>query len=145
MPASPEIHHVSAPWVGQMAFQAEFESGHTLILDAAAEFGGNDTGPRPKPLLLAALAACTGMDVVALLKKMRVEPTSFVVAVDGTLTDEHPRTYRRIHLTYRFAGVTPEQQPQLEKAVTLSQERYCGVSAMLRQATELTWEIVLEA
>ena len=100
------------------------------------------TWTRPKPLLLSALAGCTGMDVIYILRKMKVEPTYFNVNIDADLTEEHPVTYSRIHLTYEFKASDSLDEHKVETAVGLSQEKYCGVSAMLRAASELTYAIV---
>lgn len=124
---------------GGMAFDTVVD-GHTLTIDADPDFGGNDTGPKPKPLLLLSLSGCTGMDVVSLMNKMRVEYADFQVTVDGELTDEHPKYYHKIHLTYSLK-TTPQYHEKIKKAVTLSQERYCGVSYMLSKSSELTHEI----
>lgn len=120
-----------------------FESivnGHKLILDAEEEVGGKDKGPRPKALTLASLAGCTGMDVISILRKMKVEPSYFNIVVDAISGDEHPKIYEKIHLIYEFKG---DYLPidKLEKAIVLSQERYCGVTAMLRKSSDITWEI----
>jgi len=114
--------------------------GHTVTIDADPDFGGNNKGPKPKPLVLQALTGCTGMDVVSLLNKMRVEFSDFEVIVDAEMTDEHPKYYHKIHLTYSLK-TKPEFHAKVEKAVNLSQERYCGVSFMLSKSSELTHEI----
>ena len=124
---------------GGMAFDTVVD-GHTLTIDADPEFGGADSGPKPKPLLLLSLSGCTGMDVVSLMNKMRVEYADFEVKVDGELTDEHPKYYHKIHLTYSLK-TRPEYHEKIKKAVTLSQERYCGISYMLSKSSELTHEI----
>ena len=115
-------------------------SGHHVIMDALPEVGGENSGPRPKELLLASLAGCTGMDVVSILKKMKVELESFNIEVEADLTEEHPKQYSKMHITYMFKGENLEME-KLKKAVDLSQEKYCGVSAMYRKAMELTYEI----
>lgn len=127
-----------------MAFEAEV-NGHKLMLDAAAEVGGENRGPRPKPLLLTALAGCTGMDVVSILKKMRVDLEGCNVIVEGDLTEEHPKHFYKMNVIYEFKGKDLPME-KLEKAVSLSEERYCGVSAMFRKAIEITSEIrIIEA
>lgn len=124
-----------------MAFDVELQ-GHHFTVDAEAQVGGSDRGPRPKALLLSALAGCTGMDVVAILKKMRMPFASFSVDVSGELTDEHPKVFRALHVTYRFTGEELDRA-KIERAVELSQTTYCGVTAMLRKTAEITTEIVL--
>jgi putative redox protein len=135
-------HVVNTEWLGDMKFDS-LVNGHHVIVDAMPEGGGHDTGPRPKTLLLTALAGCTGMDVVSILKKMRVEVERFHVEVAAEMTEEHPRHYTHMHIIYRFAGKDLPLD-KLEKAIELSQERYCGVSFMFRKAMEITHEIVVE-
>ncbi len=124
---------------GGMAFETQFEN-HKVVVDADPQFGGEDKGPKPKPLLLNALTGCTGMDVVSLLKKMRVEFTDFEIKIDTEMTEEHPKYYNKIHLTYAIKA-DEKDKAKVEKAVNYSQERYCGVSLMLSKAAELTYEI----
>lgn len=130
---------IQCNWKEEMSFEGEVD-GHKITLDAKPEVGGKDRGPRPKPLLLLSLAGCTGMDVVSILKKMRVEVEDFNISVEGNLTEEHPKYYDKLHIVYQFRGKDLPKD-KLEKAVTLSQDRYCGVSEMLRKAGELTYEI----
>lgn len=130
-----------------MLFFAKTTSGHDLIIDGDTSVGGMDAGPRPKELLLYALMGCTGMDVVALLRKMKVidRMTSFRMEVDYEVASEHPKVYTKMHLKYyfKFDGEPPREQ--VEKAVNLSQEKYCGVSAMLKKAIpDFSWEIIYE-
>jgi putative redox protein len=133
---------VNTQWVGNMKFDSEV-NGHHVIMDALPEAGGNDEGPRPKALMLSAVAGCTGMDVVSILKKMRVELDSFHVEVSAEETEEHPKHFTSMHIVYRFAGKDLDME-KLKKAVDLSQERYCGVSFMYKKAMEVTHEIVIE-
>ncbi len=134
-------HRIELNWLEDMAFSAEVND-HRLTLDADEMVGGENRGPRPKPLMLAALAGCTAMDVVSILKKMKQEPDDFSVAVEAELTDEHPKQYSSFHIIYQFRGegLDPEK---LEKAINLSQEKYCGVSAMYREFATITHEIRL--
>ncbi|HEX2395409.1 MAG TPA: OsmC family protein [Bacteroidales bacterium] len=129
-------------WAGDMAFEATVD-GHNLILDASPSVGGHKAGPRPKPLLMVSIAGCTGMDVVSILKKMKVELAAFNVHVEGTLTEEHPKYFTAIHLVYEFTG---ENIPfdKVKHAIELSQEKYCGVSATLRKALPVTYEIIIK-
>ncbi|HOT01378.1 MAG TPA: OsmC family protein, partial [Acidobacteriota bacterium] len=99
--------------------------------------------PRPKGLLLTGLAGCTGMDVVSLLTKMRVSFTRFSVEVSGDLTTDHPKIFSRIHIRYILAGPNIARD-KVEKAVNLSQEKYCGVAAMLQKACPITHEIIIQ-
>lgn len=130
---------VKVNWLENMAFEAEV-NGHKIVLDAAEAVGGENRGPRPKPMMLTALAGCTGMDVVSILNKMRVEVEDFNVIVEGDLTEEHPKQFFKMNVIYEFKGKDLPLE-KLEKAVSLSEERYCGVSAMYKKAIELTSEI----
>lgn len=132
---------IECKWKNNMSFDAEVNE-HIVVFDADESVGGENKGPRPKTMLLAALAGCTGMDVISILKKMRIEPEYFNVVVEGELTDEHPKYYKTIHITYEIKGVNIEFE-KIEKAVELSQEKYCGVSAMLNKVAEITHEIKL--
>lgn len=133
-------HTVSCTWRENMTFESDV-LGHKITLDADESVGGNDRGPRPKPLVLSALAGCTGMDVISILKKMRLEPTFFDMEVEGTLIDDYPKNYEKIHLTYLFKQSDELNKDKVTKAVDMSQEKYCGVSALLRKGCELTFEI----
>ncbi len=126
-------------WSGDMAFQADVD-GHTLLLDTSPEHGGHKTGPRPKPLLMVSLAGCTAMDVISILKKMKVDPVTFNVHAEGTLTDEHPKQFTSIHLIYEFTGDNIPLD-KVQRAIELSQDKYCGVSATLKKAIPVTYEI----
>lgn len=129
-------------WKGGMAFDAEVD-GHIIPLDADATVGGSDAGPRPKKLLLVALGGCTSMDIVSILKKMRVEVEKFSVEVESSQTeDEHPYVYEFFKLIFRFEGKGLEAEAEkIQKAVALSHDRYCGVSAMLSKSAPVTYEI----
>ncbi len=132
---------INAKWQGKMAFDVEL-GGHKITLDAAEEVGGEDKGVRPKPLMMVALAGCTGMDVVSILKKMRVEFDDFNVRVEADMTEEHPKQYFKMKIFYEFKGKDLPLD-KLQKAVSLSEERYCGVSASYRKAMEISTEIIV--
>ncbi|MDH5476381.1 MAG: OsmC family protein [Cyclobacteriaceae bacterium] len=134
-------HEVVTKSMGGIAFNSTVDH-HEVIIDAHTEFGGMDQGPTPKPLLLTSLSGCTGMDVISLLKKMRVEIKDFEIKVTGTLTDEHPKHYSHIFLQYIFTGINLDKK-KIDKAVQLSQERYCGVSYMLGKVAKLDYDITL--
>ena len=132
---------ISISWKKGMAFEAEV-NGHKIMLDAAEQHGGKDLGPRPKALMLVALAGCTGMDVVSILTKMRVELDNFDVKVEGEQSEEQPVHFISMHIIYEFWGKDLPVD-KLEKAISLSHERYCGVSAVYRKAMPVTNEIVV--
>ncbi|MBC7123973.1 MAG: OsmC family protein, partial [Pseudothermotoga sp.] len=110
------------------------------------ESGGLSAGPSPMELVLVALTGCTGMDVVSILSKMKVldEVESFRMEVSSERAQDHPKIYTKIHLKYIFKFKNQPFKEQVEKAVQLSQEKYCSVSAMLKKAAEVTYEIVYE-
>lgn len=128
-------------WRDGMAFEA-WVGCHHFPIDADPGFGGRELGPKPKGLLLTALIGCTAMDVIAILQKMKVVPERFEVEAEGDLADAHPKRYTAARLVYRFEG---EELPvaKLRKAVNLSQERYCGVMATLRDAMPIEARLVL--
>lgn len=128
-------------WTKGMSFEADLD-GHKLMIDADPSVGGENKGPKPKPLMLVALAGCTGMDVVSMLNKMRVDIEGFNIEVEANLTTEHPKYFDAFTIVYTFKG---KDLPlaKLEKAVSLSQERYCGVSEMYRHFATLEHKIVV--
>ena len=133
---------VNTQWSGKMKFNA-IVNGHNVPMDADEAVGGEDTGPRPKALLLAGLAGCTGMDVISILKKMQHEPLEFDIDIDANITEEHPKVFDLINIIYKFKGGNLQLE-KLEKAVKLSQEKYCGVSAMLGKIAELKYSIEIQ-
>ncbi len=132
-------HKISTSWKGDMVFEADM-GGHPLVMDAPPEGGGTGKGARPKPLMIASLAGCTGMDVLSILKKMRVEPDEFNLHIEGDLTEDLPKHYQKMHIVYEFSG-SDLPMDKLEKAVKLSKEKYCGVSHVYGQVMEITSEI----
>ncbi len=133
-------HEVETQWMGKMQFNA-LTNGHTVIMDAPEKSGGEDSAPIPKPFVLTALSGCTGMDIVALLRKAKKEVDSFDIKVTGELSKEAPIQYVSIHLVYTFKGYELNKEAAL-KAVSDSQEKYCGVSSMLKKIMPVTWDIV---
>ena len=125
-------------WKGGMRFGGAAESGGTITLDARPEHGGSGEGPSPMETVLLALAGCTGMDVVSILGKMRAPLEGLEIRVSGDRADEHPRVFTKIRVEYVLRGrdLRPDQAG---RAVELSQEKYCSVSAMLRKSAELTY------
>jgi putative redox protein len=130
---------INVKWRGDMAFEADIHD-HKVLFDAAPETGGKNAGPRPKAMLMASLAGCTGMDVISILKKMKVEVTGFNMKVEGILTDEHPKKFTAMHLIYEFSG-TSLPSDKIRHAIELSLDKYCGVNATLKKALEISYEI----
>ncbi len=134
-------HTTKAVWRGDMSFDIDLQ-GFNIRVDADESVGGKNQGPTPKPLMLASLAGCTGMDVVAILGKMQMPYDRFELDISGETTEEHPKVYKKIHIDYKFWGSELDEQ-KIQKAVKLSQERYCGVSATLQEAGEVEYDIQL--
>lgn len=129
-------HSVTTVFNRNMLFTAKV-SGYDVFMNDRDK----DNGASPKQMMLASLAGCTGMDVVSMLRKMKVEFSDFSMDVDAELADEHPKVYNKVKLTYKIR-LLAEDEPKMEKAVTLSKEKYCGVSAMFTAFAELTTEII---
>src|SRR6056297_309199 len=128
---------LSLDWTENMAFKTEL-NGHEIMIDADEKSGGNNLGPRPKPLMLLALAGCTGVDVISMLKKMRVDVDDFRVTTDANSTEEPPKHYDEIVVQYEFWGKELEKsRSKIEKAVRLSEEKYCGVSHIYKQVINM--------
>lgn len=130
---------IDVTWSNNMKFETEID-GHKLVIDASVDNGGSDEGPRPKTFMMVALAGCTGMDVVSILAKMRVDLTYFNLRVEGDINEEHPKKFNGMKVIYEFKGENLEKE-KLEKAVKLSIDRYCGVNANYRDAMAMEYEI----
>lgn len=129
---------------GKLAFDLELQ-GTTIKVDADPAVGGEDYGPRPKPLVLSSLAGCTGMDVASILGKMKVNYDSFELEIEGDLDDRHPKTYTAVRLRYIFTGSDLDRN-KIQKAIDLSLDNYCGVAAMLKNAgASVDYEIVINS
>lgn len=134
-------HTTKAVWRGDMSFDIDLQ-GFNIRVDADESVGGKNQGPTPKPLMLSSLAGCTGMDVVAILGKMQMPYDRFEIDISGDITDEHPKVYKQIQIDYKFWGSELDEK-KIEKAVSLSQDRYCGVSATLQKLAEVNYKIHL--
>ncbi|MBN1389400.1 MAG: OsmC family protein [Candidatus Thermoplasmatota archaeon] len=125
-----------------LALKGYTDSGHQVPIDTKKEAGGFESAATPMELLLQALMGCTAMDVISILKKMKVDYHLFEVHETNERSDEHPKVYTKIHLTFRFEGEDLDHE-KLKKAVYLSKDRYCSVSAMLKQTVEISYEITV--
>lgn len=132
-------HTIETQWMGKMQFNA-LVNGHTVIMDAPEKVGGEDNGPIPKPFVLTALSGCTGMDIIALLRKWQHVIKDLSIEVIGELSKQAPIEYTSIHIVYNFTGDTESNEAALQ-AVMDSQLKYCGVSSLLRKAIAVTWEV----
>ncbi|MEG1665166.1 MAG: OsmC family protein [Mucinivorans sp.] len=128
-------------WKENMAFEANV-NGFKLNLDATAENGGSATGMTPKPLLLVALAGCTGMDIASLAKKMRVQLGSLTIEAQADKSETMPIVYTAMRLIYHFEAQKLFRD-KIVKMVVNSQQKYCGVADMLRQCAPIDYRIML--
>jgi len=126
---------------GAAKFVASNAAGATGVIDGPADMGGENAGLRPMETLLAALAGCSAMDVLLIMKRQRQDLERLEVEVDGERADAVPAVFTKIHL--RFKGYGTIDLKKLEKAVQLSMEKYCSVSKMLRPTVAITAEGVL--
>ncbi len=133
---------VTAKWIDKLAFDAISDNGHIIRTDTTAAGGSLDSGMSPKKLMLASLAGCSGIDVVDILMKMRVPYTRLEIDAEAEQTDTDPKVFKSIQMIYR-ADVSADNLDKLERAVHLSHDKYCGVSAMLKKHCEITYEIEL--
>ena len=134
-----DTHTINTAFTAGMQFKASL-NGYEVIMDTGLADGGNDTGASPKKMMLAALAGCTGMDIVTILNKMKVPFSAFTISVDAQLTEAHPRIYDHVKLAYTIR-VAEQDKVKMEKAVILSQDKYCGVSAMFKAFADLRWTV----
>ena len=134
--------NAKAVWKGDMAFTGINDEGFLLPMDAKANVGGKDLGFQPLQLLAIGLAGCTGMDVISILQKKRQDVTGFQVNAEVESATEHPKVFTNIILTYTVKGRNLDLQA-VERAVELSETKYCGAQAMLNRTAEITHKIVL--
>jgi putative redox protein len=130
---------MTATWTGGLRFVHRSGTGHALVTDAPAAAGGTDTAPTPMELVMLGLLGCTGVDVASILQKMRQPVESFTVSATHERAEGHPRVFTSIHLVYTLTGDLDRKK--VERAVRLSEQDFCSVSAMLRGGTEITHEI----
>lgn len=130
-------HKTTTQWKGGMLFESDNPSGKSVLMDTVVNGQTERFGLSPKAMMLSSLAGCSGVDIVEILEKMKVTHYKLSIDVEAQLTDEHPRYYDKVHVDYRFYG--QELNPnKINKAVTLSVEKYCGVMEMFRQFSTVT-------
>ncbi len=120
-----------------ITFIGKAQSNHWITMDGPEEFQGSNAATRPKELILIGLAGCSGSDVASILSKMRENVTRFEIDLEAESATEHPKVFTKIHLKYRFWGENLKKE-NIEKAINLSQDKYCTVSAMLKPKVEIT-------
>lgn len=132
---------ITLTWKKDQTFETQLD-GHPITIDTIPENGGNNEGPRPKALMLIALAGCSGIDIVPLFRKMRVRFESVSIEVNAETSDGIPMVYTAFHMVYHICA-NIDDQSKIEKAVRLSQEKYCGVALMMKKIAPVTYEIIL--
>lgn len=126
-------------WNNKMSFTGLAPSGHEIKMDASEEVGGENTGARPTELLLSAVAGCTGIDIISILTKMRLNPTSFEMDVTGDRADDHPKKFTKVNIHYALEGELPEDK--VVRAIELSKDKYCSVSHSLSAEITVSYSI----
>lgn len=124
----------STTWKHDHAFESRLED-NVFNID-----GNRKEGPNPKALLLSAIAGCSGIDVVDILEKMRVPFSDFTIDVEAEQTTEHPKVFLDIYITYKIRTAA-ENEDKVKKAIDLSLDKYCGVSAMLRKNSPIHYKL----
>jgi putative redox protein len=135
--------NAKAVWRSGMAFTGVNDEGYLVPMDASVKVGGQDLGFRPLELLTIGLTGCTGMDVISILQKKRQEVTGFEVNAEVERANEHPKVFTKIILKYSVKGKNLDPKA-VERAIELSETKYCGAQAMLGKTAEITHEIVIE-
>ncbi len=130
-------------WLNGRTFVAESGSGHAVVLDGAPEHGGRNIGIRPMEMLLMGLGGCTAFDVVMILEKSREKVTGCEVSLEGERASEDPKIFTAVKIVYRLKG--EDLKPvAVERAITLSEEKYCSATKMFEKTATITheWHIV---
>jgi len=135
--------HSKVVWKGGMAFTGTADSNYLVPLDAKPSSSGKDLGFRPLQLVAIGLVGCTGMDVISILQKKRQEVTRFEVSAEIERADQHPKVFTKIVIEYKVAGKNIDRNA-VERAVQLSEEKYCGARAMLQHTAEISNRIIIE-
>ena len=136
------MDRVIAKWNGKRRFVAWDEVGHGVVMDASAAHKGDGSGARPLEMVLYALAGCTGIDVVSILEKQRQDVRDLEIVVTAEQRDDAPKRYEKVHVEYVVTGVALKESA-VNRAVELSEDKYCSVRAMFAPEIEVTREIRL--
>ncbi len=128
-------------WQGGVAWEAASDSGHTLVLDGSPSIGGENRGCRPMELVLKGLCGCSAMDVMSILNKQRQTITKASIEAEAVRADSIPAVFESIHVKYLFEGPALKVKA-VERAVSLSMEKYCSVTRMLAPTVEITYSVV---
>jgi putative redox protein len=134
---------VKVTWEKRLSFEGTAEGGFVVPLGSSTDFGGGEDGFRPMQLLLIGLAGCTAMDVISILQKKKQDITGFEVHVHADQAQEHPKVFTKASIEYIVVGNNVEQTA-VERAVQLSEEKYCPAQAMFRKIIPIELKITLE-
>jgi putative redox protein len=124
-------------WIENVSFLGESGSGHAILMDGPPEGGGRNLGPRPMEMLLLGAGGCTAYDVVAILKKSRQDMTDCSVEIEADRASEDPKVFTKIHFHFVVKGKNLKPA-QVERAISLSAEKYCSASIMLGKTASIT-------
>lgn len=124
-------------WVDGMTFLGESPSGHSIVMDAGVESGGNDKGIRPMEMLLLGMGGCSSIDVMMILKKARQDVIDCWVELEGTRADEHPKYFNKIHAKFFVKGNNIDPK-HVERAIQLSMDKYCSASVQMGALAAIT-------
>jgi len=130
-------------WEGGMKFKGRSRWGHEIVTDGSKKSGGNEEGYQPLELLMFGLAGCTGIDIVHIGSKMRLEITGVGVDVKAEQREEYPRAFTRAHIDYTIKGKNLDRE-KVERVISLSEEKYCSASATLAGVTKITHSFTIE-
>jgi putative redox protein len=130
-------------WVDGTSFLASDDKGHSIVMDVPKEHGGEGSGFGPMQLLLAAFGGCTGIDVVETMRKQRQKLVDLEIMVSGHRVAEAPRVYDRINVEYRVKGKDLREKA-VQRAISLSQDKYCSVAATLKAKAKVTHNYVIQ-
>lgn len=130
-------------WIEGMAFMAEADSGHAVVMDGAPDIGGRNLGPRPMEMLLMGAGGCTSIDVVMILQKSRQDVVDVLVELSADRAEDHPKVFTKIHFHFIVKG-RKLNPATVERAINLSAEKYCSATIILAKTAEVThdYEIV---
>jgi len=140
-PSTPSV--VRVKWIDGMRFVATDSMGHSIVMDASRQVGGEGSGFSPLQLLLAALGGCTGIDIVDLMRKQRQKVDNLEIVVSGERVEEPPRVYKDIHVEYRVKGKDVKEEA-VQRAIRLSEDKYCSVGAMLEAKAKVTSSYIIQ-
>jgi len=128
---------IKVSWAGEALFVGESTTGHKVLMDGPTEGGGHDLGPRPMEMLLLGTGACSSYDVISILRKARQDVVSCEVEVSSERAKTEPKVFTDIHIHFKVTGKDLKEK-HVERAVSLSAEKYCSASIMLGETAKIS-------